>query len=134
MHPHRLLLCDYCAQVPKFCPSSAHVYQGRDFGPIWHCEPCEAWVGCHKGKGGTRPLGRLANATLRRAKQLAHSHFDPIWKHEMEKGRPKAQARGRAYNWLAEQLGIEPILCHIGMFDEDLCARTIEVCKQKYGQ
>ena len=131
MIPGRLLLCDYCDTPATFCPSSAHVYHGRDYGPVWHCAPCDAWVGCHKGNGGTRPLGRLAKKQLRQAKQVAHAAFDPLWQRLMERdGISKAKARGRGYAWLATKLGIDPLLCHIGMFDEETCQKAVEICRQ----
>ena len=44
---------------------------------FWQCDPCDAYVGCHRpgvGYGdGTRPLGRLANAELREAKKNVHT-------------------------------------------------------------
>lgn len=127
MLPGRLLLCDYCDTPATFCASSEHVYHGRNYGPIWHCASCDAWVGCHKGNGGTRPLGGLANAELRNARRQAHVAFDPVWQKLMPtNGCSKAKARGNVYVWLADKLGIDPTVCHIGMFDIDLCARTVE--------
>lgn len=68
-------ICPYCERPAEFLASSARVYHGRDYGPVWACLPCAAWVGCHKGT--TQPLGRLANAELRKAKMAAHAAFDP---------------------------------------------------------
>jgi hypothetical protein len=76
-------------------------------------------VGCHKGT--TLPLGRLANAELRKAKMDAHAAFDPMW-------RNGAMSRGRAYGWLAKQLGIDKKRCHIGYFSLEECRRVMEVC------
>ena len=98
---------------------------------FWQCAPCDAYVGCHppvkaNGKGGqgdgTVPLGRLANAELRRWKNSAHRVFDPLW-------RDGPMRRKQAYQWLAKKLGIEFKDCHIGMFDVQLCKQTVEACK-----
>jgi len=83
------------------------------------CLPCKAWVGVHGGTG--RPLGTIADATLRRARQRAHGAFDPIWK-------SGGMKRTKAYVWLASQLGIEVERCHIAMFSEATCDRVVEIC------
>lgn len=120
--------CDYCSQP-------APLVTGRELYPhrpdLWEkkfyrCTPCDAHVGCHPpadgprgGVGdGTVPMGRLANAELRRAKTAAHAVFDPFWQ--------AARMRRRdAYLWLAQELGVEPAKCHIGMFDVDQCQAVI---------
>lgn len=120
--------CPYCLGPATWHEKSDHVY-GRDYGPIWHCAPCEAWVGCHKGS--REPLGRLANKALRRAKQAAHASFDPMWQAKMARfGIAKHSARGDGYRWLAEQMGLRVEDCHIGMMDESQCARVVEICSQ----
>lgn len=116
-----LLTCPYCQQPAKLLLSSAPLYQGRDYGPAWACAPCGAWVGCHPGT--TNPLGRLANAPLRKLKRRAHAAFDPIWKQ-------KFMPRRKAYAWLAEQLGIEPKDCHIGLMNDEQCALVETVCRR----
>lgn len=122
------ITCDYCRQP-------APLVTGRELYPhrpdLWEknfyrCAPCDAHVGCHPpedsprgGMGdGTVPLGRLANAELRRLKSAAHASFDPLWQ-------GSRMRRRDAYLWLAQELGIEPHECHIGMFDEDQCRRAI---------
>ena len=120
-----MIKCDYCHKEAIFSPCSSHIYS-RDYGPVWECKSCQAWVGCHPNN---KPLGRLANAVLRREKQKAHAVFDPLWKRKMEKcGLKKGQARAKAYKWLAAELGIERRDCHIGMFNEDMCRRVVELC------
>lgn len=88
---------------------------------FYFCKPCDAYVGCHGG--GTKPLGRLANRELRKLKSQAHSFFDPIWKQ-------RKMTRADAYKWLSEKLDIPIEQTHIGMFDVDLCKKTIENCKE----
>ena len=120
--------CPYCMKPADFFESSASVYHGRDYGPIWNCIPCEAWVACHKGT--TTPLGRLADKTLRKAKIEAHAAFDPLWQAKQRKANiSKGHARGKGYKWLAEQLKLDPKDCHVGMFDVATCKRVVEICK-----
>lgn len=118
------VVCPYCGREAEFITGK----QLYEFSPEFHkkrfyaCMPCRAWVGVHQGT--TTPLGRLANAELRQLKIAAHAVFDPKWK----KCGPRS--RTRAYGWLAEQLGIKPQDCHIGMFDEETCRRAIAICER----
>lgn len=114
--------CDYCGR-------RAPLVTGREVYPhrpdlhakqFYQCRPCGAYVGVHPNT--TKPLGRLANAELRRAKMSVHAAFDPIWK---EGGR----RRGDAYAWLARELGISRSQCHVGMFDLETCRRAIAACR-----
>ncbi len=116
------VVCDYCGKP-------AEKTTGRVVYPhlpklaekiIYRCVPCRAHVGCHPGTD--QPLGRLANAELRKAKMAAHEAFDPIWR-----GKPKG-ARGEAYGWLSRELGVDRSDCHIGMFDVAMCQRVVAVC------
>lgn len=132
--------CPYC-MVPAILVDSAEIYHGRSYGLIYLCRPCEAWVGVHKGTA--KPLGRLANKELREWKQKAHATFDPIWRRKYEKrkaGYPGSSehpggetylpvyARSSGYKWLAGELGIDAKLCHIGMFDIEMCKRVVDIC------
>lgn len=114
-----------------YCGSDAHLVGGKKIYPhrpdlyekvFYECEPCGAFVGCHFGT--TNPLGRLANAELRKKKMAAHALFDPIW-------RTGQMSRSEAYKMLAEKLGIEQKDCHIGMFDVDMCNKVIQVCRER---
>lgn len=114
-------ICPYCKQFSnKVTGADIHPHR-PDLSAlvIYHCRPCGAYVGTHKGTD--KPLGRLANAELRKAKMRAHSAFDPIW-------REGNKSRKGAYKWLAKQLGIDGSECHIGMFDVDMCNRVVELC------
>jgi len=114
------MTCPYCQSEVKFYKDSILVY-GRDYGALYVCSRyprCDAYVGVHRGT--TKPKGRLANKELREWKKKAHAAFDPIW----QRGRMR---RGRAYELLAEKLGIPKKEDHIGMFDVAMCKRTVEI-------
>ena len=115
--------CPYCGQqAEKVYGGSIYPHRTDLFHKVFYrCRPCAAHVGCHPDTD--KPLGRLANAELRREKNLAHAVFDPLWR---GKGRG---ARTGAYKWLAKQLGIPREECHIGMFDVEQCRRVVEVCR-----
>ena len=115
-----------------YCNNKAILVTGKIIYPhrpdladrtFWLCGPCDAYVGTHKNSNN-KPLGRLANAELRKAKQKVHNHFDPLWK----SGR---MSRSKAYEWLAKELGISKSKCHIGMFDIMMCERAINCCRDK---
>lgn len=120
LHSPLTVMCDYCGK-PAALVDSAEIYR-RSYGPMWLCRPCDACVGTHKNSPKHHPLGRLANRELREAKKAAHAAFDPVW-------RSGRKTRQQAYGWLAEQLGIPFAKTHIGMFDVDLCRRTVEVSR-----
>jgi hypothetical protein len=114
--------CPYCKNDAVLC-DSAVVYNGTSYGLIWRCAPCEAWVGVHRDSPNHAPLGRLANKELRLAKQAAHRAFDPFWKGGTMK-------RSQAYQWLADQMGIEKKRCHIGWFDVEQCEQVVKICEK----
>jgi hypothetical protein len=121
-------ICPYCGSKAELV-SSTKVYQGRDFGLIWLCPKypeCDSYVGADFQQN---PLGRLANAELRKWKVLAHDAFDPLWRAKMKReGCSRGEARGKGYKWLSAQLNIPSNECHIGMFDVDMCKRVVEIC------
>ena len=69
-------ICPYCHIQTEY-KNSIEVY-GIDYGMIYYCPKCRAYVGVHAGTD--RAKGRLANAELRRCKIEAHRYFDEIYK------------------------------------------------------
>lgn len=120
--------CPYCGDRARLFPSSDHIYNGVDYGPVWQCQLCFAYVGCHAGTN--KPLGRLASKPLREWKQKAHKSFDTLWHYKIKKtGCRRRIARGQAYKWLAGQLGIDTSECHIGYFTIEQCQKVVEICE-----
>lgn len=117
------ILCNYCQKPAQLVGGDTIYPHRRDLyaRKFYNCAPCGAWVGCHPGT--TKPLGRLADAELRIAKQQAHAAFDPLWRSNVN------MKRKDAYAWLAKQLGIERKRCHIGYFDVETCRRVVEICR-----
>ena len=107
--------CPYCGESVVFMPSSQAVH-GKNWGPLWRCDGCDAHVGCNPGSN--RPLGRLANKALREAKVRAHAAVDPLWQHH-------GLRRRETYQRLAKALGLPVNRCHIGQFDTETCERAI---------
>lgn len=120
-----MVTCPYCGNPARF-QSGSIIYPHRaDLAGkhFWACPPCDAYVGCHDGTD--KPLGRLADRELRRAKMAAHAAFDPLWRGQSGK------VRKAAYRWLAERLGIHPADCHIGMFNVAQCWRVVDVVESQ---
>ena len=113
--------CDYCGH------KAALVDDSRDLWPqlrptAYLCRNCGAYVGCH---GRTdKPLGRLADATLRKWKMAAHASFDPLWKTGPFRGRHQSR-----HGWLAGQMGLRS-KTHIGMFDVPQCQEVIKIIEK----
>lgn len=118
--------CPYCGDTARLKHSS-EIYGGlQDYGFLWVCENCDAWVGIHKNSRNFVPLGRLANAELREWKQKAHRAFDPLWKNSH-------WSRQEAYAWLTSQMGkVKPV--HIGWCDISECRQVIEICARAEGK
>jgi len=114
--PQYRVTCPYCQKDAKLVDSIV-IYKTRSYGMIWLCEPCGAYVGVHKNNVHHAPLGTLANAELRRARNQAHQAFDPLWMGNL-------MHRSQAYGWLAWVLGIPKRDAHIAMFDKDQCERV----------
>ena len=132
-------LCPYCGAAAQLV-TGAKLYPHRpDLAGLraWQCYPCRASVGCHQGT--TTPKGPLANGETRRARMAAHAAFDPLWQRWQDaypgqlgpSPAMRAALRGRAYAWLAEQLGIPVQDCHIGHFDALRCARVAQVIQEQ---
>lgn len=91
----------------------------------WRCS-CGAHCGTHPN---LTPVGSPASAETRKARMAAHELFDPLWRRRMEiSGISQKAARGRAYKWLAEQMGIDRKHCHIGMMNAEQARRVVAIC------
>lgn len=125
----RQVECPYCL-IPAELADSAELY-GQSYGPIWICRSCGAYVGCHKNSKDNKPLGKMANASTRRARTEAHAVFDRLWMAKMRRDKcSKRVARQAGYAWLASKLGYGEGRCHIAWMDEGDCYRVTELCKR----
>lgn len=124
-----------------YCAGPARLLTGSDIYPhrpdlahvkVWRCDPCNAQVGCHDGT--KKPKGTFAKPALMRMRQLVHRQFDPLWQRWCDAytettGAPagvlRRIARGRAYAWLADQMGMDEV--HIGEFDEAHCEWALNI-------
>ena len=112
------IICPYCKQMTRLV-DSAEIYKGRSYGLAYWCDPCDAYVGCHKGTA--RSLGTPANEPLRDARKEAHKNFDPLWKET-------DLTRKCAYAWLASKMGMRKWDCHIAKFNIEDCNIAVFHC------
>lgn len=113
--------CPYCGGSSKLV-DSREIY-GRSYGLVWHCRPCDAYVGVHKDSPTHAPLGSLANRDTRAWRVRAHDAFDPLWK----RGRV---SRSDAYKMLADKLRISPARTHISWLDVEGCKEVVRAAKE----
>lgn len=125
--PHFEVKCTYCNEQAE--KAYGRDVLGEDNSSTqklasvryYWCRKCDAYVSTHPGTW--IPCGPLANRRTRVARREAHSFFDKLW-------RDGHMSRDRAYFWLSEQLGIKKVNCHIGMFNQSQCAKTIKAVEK----
>lgn len=129
---------------PLDCPEcDGKMYLKRSrYGLFYGCENYPGCRATHGAHANGRPLGVPANSVTKVARISAHDAFDQLWIGALaiydirERGaaRRKAEhkinqtARVRAYEWLADRLGVPFDDCHIGSFDLDTCRLVVQVC------
>ena len=118
--------CPYCGRPAELVNGDSIYGPGRFTDRLfWLCRDCAAWVGCHKNSRRAAPMGRLADAELRRWKANALAVFDPLW-------RTGPLNRADAYRKLAKALGTcpESRFCHIGWMDVEQCKAVVRICQE----
>ena len=119
-----MVICLYCNKKAELVGGDV-IYPSRpDLAckKFYLCTPCDAFVGTHRAT--CAPLGTLAKPKLRLLRKNCHALFDPIWKNKHLK-------RKDAYKWLSENLEIPADKCHIGMFNQIMCKKAINLLKSK---
>lgn len=116
------LVCPDCGSPMRLRPSR--------FGLFYGCTAYPDCKGTHGAHPDGAPLGVPASQTVKQARISAHAAFDELWKYadhlecydpEDDAAREKIRraARGRAYRWLASEMGRENV--HIGELGEEDC-------------
>lgn len=111
------------AAICAHCGGECRLTDGKEIYPhrqdlavlrFWMCNPCDAYVGCHKpgmsdnNPLGDKPLGTAANAELRKLRQQVHGVVDPLWQNEKQRGRAR-QAVHKALTNIGHRLGFVDI-------------------------
>jgi len=112
-------ICRYCGSKVVLTNSSK-IY-GKDYGMIYLCTNCNAFVGVHKKS--EKPLGTLANSILRAKRKETHQVFDKFWK-------DRNMSRTEGYKWLSRQMKLPFHSTHIGYFELEECQKVIDLCRK----
>jgi len=115
--------CPYCGSHIVL-RSAGGIYKDNTSGTMLYvCSKypeCDAYV---RAQPRTRkPVGSLANGTLRVLRQETHQYFDRLYLTGI-------MSRSEAYEWLAWVLKMPLSQAHIGFLGEYYCRRVIEECK-----
>ena len=119
--------------ICQFCNSEAQMVAGDKIYPhrkdlyhlsFFYCDNSHdpAYVGTHKN---SKPLGTLADAETRKARNLAHRSFDKIWK-------DKLLSRSDAYRVLSKHMNLPPEKTHIGMFNVEQAQEVVLFSEDLY--
>lgn len=112
--PPRSIPCGHCRGPARVCRHASEDYPySRDFGPVYICRPCDAYVGTHPGG---MPKGIPANAEDRALRKQAHALLDPVWQCMVAKRGSNQAARRPVYRWLAAKIGKRKDDTHIAWF------------------
>lgn len=115
--------CQYCGKETEFVNSK--VIYGKSYGMIYLCISCNAYVGTYSNTD--RALGCVANEDLRKIRNKTHVTFDSLWNGKNELTYFKE--RQDAYNWLADKMGRDVRLTHVGMFTVEDCKQVLDICE-----
>ncbi len=131
------VICPYCNKTAKLTTGDK-IYGGNKWKhhKFWLCEPCDAYVGCHKKHSkyspkGITPFGTLANEELRGLRRAAHKLLLSQIGDKRKFPKTWYKRKGIAYKFLAHNLGLEKYNCHMGSFDKSMCIKTIRLLETK---
>lgn len=119
--------CDNCASLNIAYSTVSKEFANRlnAWPNIWVCKDCGASIGCHPNTN--LPLGKMAGPQTRKLRIKAHAAFDPIWQTGLMR-------RDQAYAWLARQLGIGVLVCHISWLTQDHLKKAISLSENYVSQ
>lgn len=92
---------------------------------MWNTTRCGGVHNCHRDTA--EPMGFPADAETRKARKMAHSSFDTLWKLDTP-GTSKIPRR-EAYRMLSEAMNIPSEKTHIAMFTKDQCEEVIRIVR-----
>lgn len=117
--------CDYCGARAQLAQFGDEPYPYRDdYGAVWICTSCEAWIGVQPRSKHHAPLGRLADGALRDAKSRLHDALEPLAAAKARRDSMTVfEARAKAVRWVSTELGFDPV-------PHSLHALTLDQCTQ----
>lgn len=113
-------------EFPVTCADCGSPMDLRDsrYGKFYGCSSYPKCKGTHGAHPNGKPLGKPANRATKDARIHVHAEFDKLWKgHRM--------SRTRAYEWMAEVMGLAAWEAHIGNFTIMECEILLEKLEQR---
>lgn len=86
-----------------------------------HYPECDSYV--RADPVTKKPIGTMADRTLRELRNAAHHCFDQLYKKEY-------MTKAEAYMWLSQKLALPLSETHIGLFGTYYCETVIRECKK----
>ena len=119
------LKCPYCG-TPAICRPASSVYGANTIDRGSYLYVCSRWPACDSyvsaHKKDRKPMGTMANRSLRHKRILAHQALKRLQK-------DRHMDKWAAYIWLQAKLGLDESQAHIGMFSEQMCEKVIALCR-----
>jgi len=119
------VICPYCG-AQALLRDGSFLFEDPFVKHLYVCvryPTCDAYVAAHHSS--MKPMGSLANESLRRKRMLAHHYFDQLWRCN-----PPVFTRKQAYGWLGDRLGGHIRHLHIGYMGEGMCDLVILEAKR----
>jgi len=111
--------CPYCGGKIVFRSADGIYKENTNGAMLYVCSrypACDAYVRVHPGT--TKPMGTLADGSLRKLRNTAHYYFNQLY----ETG---IMTKTEAYQWLAYQISAPLSQAHIGYLGEYYCNQVI---------
>ncbi len=124
--------CPYCSSLTlRMTGRELHPARPDLINKHYHvCRACDAWAVCSDGTWD--PIGPLANAELRRARQDAHSSLEGIWSNAAKDHQwSTSKARNLTYIWMSDEMSIDQKDLQIGRFGLEQCNLLILIAKHR---
>ena len=119
------VICPYCG-AQALLREGSFLFENPFIKYLYVCvryPECDTYVAAHEDT--KKPMGSPANEALRKKRQLAHQHFDRLWK-----GSSPVFSRKQAYNWLNDKFGGHMRHMHIGSMSEGMCDLVVQESKK----
>ena len=119
------LLCPYCG-AQALLREGSFLFEDVYVKNLYVCvryPECDSYVTAHDSS--KKPMGSLANGSLRKKRILAHQEFDQLWN-----GNAPVFTRKQAYNWLSDKLGGHVQHIHVGSMGEGMCELIIRASRR----
>ena len=120
----RRMHCPYCGSPVIYRTADGIYKENTKRAMLFVCSrypSCNAYVRANKVT--KKPIGTLADPSLRRLRNQAHRFFNRLYESGL-------MSKGEAYNWLSVLTGMPESMAHIGFMGEYNCGLIIDESKK----